>query len=263
LRPIDARLNLPAGKGSYLWEEFSQYFCVEQAFGQSAGALDVVLGLDVEQDAQAEDNLVVDILDSIHVSSYVWSAGRAVFGSDEAAVERFVRERLLRIIQGQASGVISGMRRVLTQRKLRGEKRKQVTKTCNHLENNLARMRYDEYLANGYPIAGGVIEGACRHLVKDRMERTGMRWEKGNAGSMLFVRALEVTDLWDQFQMHRQASEQVRLHPHRTMLRDYTPSLSLATCRYLAKHTVQHPRTATILHPSASPPDAADYRLPS
>ena len=37
-------------------------------------------------------------------------------------------------------------------------------------------MRYDTYLARGYPIASGVIEGACRNVVKDRLERTGMNW---------------------------------------------------------------------------------------
>jgi len=89
-------------------------------------------------------------------------------------------------------------------------------------------MHYDEYLAAGYPIASGVIEGACRHLVKDRMERTGMRWREPSAGAMLFVRALEVTDLWEPFQIHRQAAERKRLHPHRKLLDDYTPNINIA-----------------------------------
>jgi hypothetical protein len=191
---------------------------------------DVCLGLDVEPDAgkSADRSPVVDILDIIHVSGYVWSAGRAFYGKDEKAVERFARDRLLRILQGQTSGVISGIRRMASQRKLRGEKKKDVTKACNYLEKNVDRMRYDEYLSQGYPIASGVIEGACRHLVKDRMERTGMRWREPNAGSMLFVRAVEVTGLWDAFQLHRQASEQARLHPHRGLLRDYAPAGGIA-----------------------------------
>ena len=162
---------------------------------------------------------VVDVLDVIHVSGYVWSAGRALYGKSESSVESFVRDRLLRILQGEAQGVIRGIRRMATERGLRGQKLKDVKKACNYLENNLERMRYDEYLAAGYPIASGVIEGACRHLVKDRMERTGMRWREPSAGSMLFVRALEVTDLWEPFQKHRQAAERKRLHPHRTTTR--------------------------------------------
>lgn len=203
---------------------------------------DVCLGLDVQQadqpddahqEAPAVDNTpeevrVVDILDILHVLSYIWSAGRAFFSKDDIAVERFVRQRLQRILEGEVTGVIKGLRSMASRRNLRGEKLKDVIKTCNYFENNLDRMRYSEYLQAGYPIASGVIEGACRHLVKDRMERTGMRWQQPSAGSMLFVRALRVTDLWDDFQTHRQTKQQEILHPHRSLLNSYTPKFTLA-----------------------------------
>ncbi len=189
-------------------------------------ASDTCLGL--EDDGQKQSENVVDILDVIHVSGYVWSAGRVLYGKDDSLVESFARDRLLRILQGEAQGVIRGIRRMATERGLRGQKLKDVTTACNYLEKNLERMRYDVYLAAGYPIASGVIEGACRHLVKDRMERTGMRWRESSAGSMLFVRAVEVTDLWEPFQVHRQAAERQRVHPHHALVADYTPALSLA-----------------------------------
>ena len=190
---------------------------------------DTCLGLDTEDAAisegQASTREVVDILDIIHVAAYVWLVARAFFGNAEKAVETFVRDRLLRILQGQISGVISGIRRMVTQRQLRGDKKKQVLTACNYWEKHQHRMRYDFYLAEGYPIASGVIEGACRHLVKDRMERTGMRWVEENAGSMLFVRALKVTELWDEFQVYRQKHERERLHPHRHLIKDYVPTI--------------------------------------
>jgi hypothetical protein len=189
---------------------------------------DICLGLEHKDANQKRLANVVDVLDVIHVSGYVWSAGRALYGKNESSVESFVRDRLLRILQGQAEGVIRGIRRMATDRGLGGQKLKDVTTACNYLEHNLERMRYDEYLAAGYPIASGVIEGACRHLVKDRMERTGMRWREPSAGSMLFARALEVTGLWEPFQIHRQAVECLRLHPHQTLLNDYTPNLAIA-----------------------------------
>ena len=189
---------------------------------------DICLGLDDKDDREKRSEKVVDVLDVIHVSGYVWSAGRALYGKDESSVESFVRNRLLRILQGEAARVIRGIRRMATDRGLCGQKLKDVTMACNYLENNVERMRYDEYLAAGYPIASGVIEGACRHLVKDRMERSGMRWREPNAGSMLFVRALEVTGLWEKFQMHRQAVERQRLHPHQTLLDDYIPNFNIA-----------------------------------
>jgi hypothetical protein len=189
---------------------------------------DVCLGLDEQDGCRKRLENVVDILDLIHVSGYVWLMGRALYGKNESSVESFVRDRLLRILQGKAQSAIRGIRRMATERGLRGQKLKDVKKACHYLENNMERMRYDEYLAAGYPIASGVIEGACRHLVKDRMERTGMRWREPSAGSMLFVRALEVTDLWEPFQIHRQAVERKRLHPHHTLLDDYAPILSTA-----------------------------------
>jgi hypothetical protein len=188
-------------------------------------ASDVCLELDEDP---AQPNNVVDILDVIHAAGYVWSVARAFHGQNDSMLEQFARDRLLRILQGEATGVIRGMRRMATERNLRGQKLKDVTTACNYLENNLERMRYDECLAAGYPIASCVIEGACRHLVKDRMERTGMRWREPNAASMLFVRALKVTDLWEPFQNQRQAAGREQLHPHQKLLNDYIPNASVA-----------------------------------
>ena len=68
-----------------------------------------------------------------------------------------------------------------------------------YYENNRRHMKYDEYLAAGYPIGSGVAEGACRHLVKDRMERTGMRWRRTSAQAMLHLRAIYLNGDWNAF----------------------------------------------------------------
>lgn len=87
-----------------------------------------------------------------------------------------------------------------TDRGLRGHPRKEIDTVCGYFETHLKRMNYDQYLAAGYPIATGVIEGACRHLVKDRLERSGMRWTLDGAQAMLNLRALRQSSYWDQFQ---------------------------------------------------------------
>ncbi len=84
-------------------------------------------------------------------------------------------------------------------------------------------MRYDEYLRRGYPIASGVIEGACRHLVKDRMERSGMRWTLEGARSMLHVRAAFRAITGKRFLGDRIKRETERTHPHRHLLDNYQP----------------------------------------
>ena len=95
---------------------------------------------------------------------------------------QWVEERLKRLLEGKVDAVIRGMRYQATQRGLKGQERKTVRGAAEYFERNRDRMKYDEYLAAGYPIGSGVVEGACRHLVKDRMERTGMRWLPSGAG---------------------------------------------------------------------------------
>jgi len=79
-------------------------------------------------------------------------------------------------------------------------------------------MRYDEYLAAGYPIGSGVAEGACGHLVKDRMERTGMRWQVPSAQAMLDLRAIHASDEWEEFQSYRTKAETRRLYPYQELV---------------------------------------------
>jgi len=88
-------------------------------------------------------------------------------------------------------------------------------------------MKYDVYLAAGYPIGSGVVEGACRHLVKDRMERTGMRWLPSGAQAMLDLRATYLNGEWDAFWNFHVKGETVEQIP--TPLQRLTPRGKLQT----------------------------------
>jgi hypothetical protein len=157
---------------------------------------------------------VVEILDLLHVTPRLWEAAYLFHreGSEEAAA--FVRSRLLRILQGTAGAVIGGLRQMATKQGLRGTKLQKLRALCKYLEKNLSRMRYDRYLAAGYPIASGVIEGACRYVVKDRMERAGMRWTVPGAQAMLDLRTTYVNGQWEEFHRYRIAHEKLRLYPY-------------------------------------------------
>jgi hypothetical protein len=123
-----------------------------------------------------------------------------------------VEERLRDLLQGRVGYVVAGRRRRLNGGKLSGPKRKVIKSAVEYLANNREHMRYDEYLAAGYPIGSGVAEGACRHLVKDRLEQTGMRWTVGGARAMLHVRALYLNGQWEKFLEYRIEQEQTRLY---------------------------------------------------
>jgi hypothetical protein len=160
----------------------------------------------------------VNILDLLHVTPRLWHAAHVFHAENSQAAEDFVRARLLRVLQGKAAGVIRGLREMATKQDLVGAKKKTIAKVCGYLEANLERMRYDEYLQAGYPIASGAVEGACRHLVKDRMERAGMHWTIPGAQAMLDVRSIHVSGLWDEYQQHRIKRETERLYPHRALV---------------------------------------------
>jgi hypothetical protein len=163
---------------------------------------------------------LIDILDIIHVSGYVWRAAK-VFYPHKEHQEAFAQDRLLRILQSEVEGVVKGLRRMASQRGLRGAALKEITTVCNYFERNAKRMRYREYLEAGYPIASGVIEGACRHIIKDRMEQGGMRWTLAGAQAMLNVRAICASDEWEEFGHWRQSEEAKRVHPFRALVDDY------------------------------------------
>jgi len=160
----------------------------------------------------------VEILDLLHAVEYVWNAAYLFHPEGSDAATAFVRDRVLRILRGEVGYVIGGLRQMATKRGLPAKKRKKLTQICNYLDRNRQRMRYDEYLRAGYPIASGVIEGACRHVVKDRMERSGMRWTIDGAQAMLDLRTTSVNDQWSAFQAHRIQAETQRLYPERQLL---------------------------------------------
>src|SRR5438105_3867856 len=121
----------------------------------------------------------VNVLDLLHVTPRLWKAAHVFHQEGSQAAEDFVRERVLRVLQGKAAGVVRGLREMATKHGLSGAKKKTIATVCAYLDANVERMRYDEYLRAGYPIASGAVEGACRHLVKDRMERAGMQVKGG------------------------------------------------------------------------------------
>ena len=157
---------------------------------------------------------VICILDIYHALEYLWDAAYCFFpeGSDEA--KAFVTERLERILEGKVGYVIGGLKQMGTKGNLSKSKREQLSKVIVYLQNNRQFMKYDEYLAKGYPIGSGVVEGACRHLVKDRMEGTGMRWRVAGAQSMLNLRAVLLNDDWDCFQQYRIELNCQKLYPY-------------------------------------------------
>ena len=160
----------------------------------------------------------IGILDIWHVTEYLWKLAYCFHseGSDEA--EAFVETYLGKLLEGKVRRVIGGIRQMATKRRLSKKRREKVEQYLNYFTQRCEHMKYDEYLAAGYPIGSGVVEGACRHLVKDRMEQSGMRWRIEGAQAVLSLRAIYLNDDWDAFHASRIQAEQRKLYPYKPHL---------------------------------------------
>ena len=152
------------------------------------------------------------IVDIIHVIEYLSKAGRAFHPKSGPELEQWIQYRILKILEGKAGLMAGGMRRSATVKKLTEKQREPVETCATYLKNKAPYLKYDRYLDLGFPIATGVIEGACRHLVKDRMDITGAKWRLSSAEAVLRLRALRSSNDFDEYWNFHEACEYKRNH---------------------------------------------------
>ena len=155
------------------------------------------------------------IVDIIHVLEYVWDAAPAFNPKATPEIEAWVTERLVAILHGKSSDVAAGMRRSATLRGLCANDRIGVDACAHYLLKYAPFLHYNSYLALGLPIATGVIEGACRHLIQDRMDITGARWGLAGAEAVLRLRSLRSSGDFDEYWRFHERQEYERNHAAR------------------------------------------------
>ena len=151
------------------------------------------------------------ILDLFHVLEKLWKAAYVFHqeGSEEA--KGWVKKYTHSILSGKVSQVIKGIRQSATKRGIRGNNRKTIDNVTKYFYRNRPYMKYNEYLSQGLPIASGSVEGACKNIVKDRMERSGMRWTRNMAEAMLMMRAIYLSDDFEDYWSFHIQKDQERL----------------------------------------------------
>lgn len=174
----------------------------------------------VKAEAKRAGVKVTIVVDIVHVLEYLWLAGRAIFGGSTPEAEKWVGHRLLALLTGRSGGDVA--RTIRRWAKSRADQidaagRKAIKKATKYLANRTRTrlMRYADALHDGLPIATGVIEGACRYLVKDRMDRTGARWSLEGAEAVLRLRALRASGDFDDYWRFHLARERERNHAAR------------------------------------------------
>jgi hypothetical protein len=158
---------------------------------------------------------VTILCDFIHVLEYLWKAAWSFHQEGDPTAEEWVQDKAIAVLQGKATRVAAGLRRAATRRGLDPPQRAGADACATYLINKEPYLDYPTALHNGWPIATGVIEGACRHLVKDRMDITGARWGLSGAEAILKLRALRSNGDFDTYWRYHLAQERRRIHESR------------------------------------------------
>ncbi len=169
----------------------------------------------ITAEARARNVPVTITIDFIHVLEYLWRAAWCFFAEGDPAVEAWVQDKARAVLAGSATKVAGAIRRQATNAGLEPTRRAGADICARYLTKKTPYLDYPTALTNGWPIATGVIEGACRHLVKDRMDITGAHWGLGGAEAILKLRAVRSNGDLDAYWSYHLAQEQHRVHQSR------------------------------------------------
>jgi hypothetical protein len=151
------------------------------------------------------------ILDIMHVLEYIWKAAN-VLETNKEKTRQLVATYLQLILEGKVKIVISALRQRITKNGIKGSKLEDLKTVITYFENHIPYMNYHTYLANGYPIGTGVIESACGHIVKDRMDKSGARWKVIGAEPVLKLRCINANSDWKLYLNNRKNWERNMLY---------------------------------------------------
>ncbi len=166
-------------------------------------------------EAQARGLEITIVVDLVHVLEYLWAAAWCFFAEGDTAAEDWVCDRALSVLEGHAREVATGIRRRATAEGLATSKRKNADEAARYLKNKAPYLDYPTALASGWPIATGIIEGAVRHVVRDRMDVTGARWSVSGAEAVLKLRAVRANGDFDDYWRFHLDHERQRVHNSR------------------------------------------------
>lgn len=153
---------------------------------------------------------LVIIIDIYHVMEYLWKGAHIFHKENTPEAEQWMTDKLASLLYGKIEGVIEDLKGM--QKSLSKGKQDLLQKVITYLENGKEHMRYDIYISKGYPIGSGIVEGACKNLVKDRMEQSGMRWTIAGAEAMLGMRSIQINKMTDDYWRYHIAQERRRLY---------------------------------------------------
>ena len=158
---------------------------------------------------------VTIVIDLVHVLGYLWNAAGCLYPNNDHAAAQWVHRQATRVLHGQARKVAGTIRRQATNARLDPSHRRPTDEAATYLTNKAAYLDYPTALTQGWPIATGIVEGACRHLVKDRFDITGARWGLAGAEAILKLRAIIANGDFQEYWHFHLAQERHHVHEAR------------------------------------------------
>ena len=153
------------------------------------------------------------VIDLIHVLEYIWKAAWCLHPAGDPAAEDWVAVKALAVLAGDSARAAAQITAEADAAGLAATQRTGADACVRYLTTKHEYLRYDQALAAGWPIATGVIEGACRHLIGDRLDITGARWGLHGAEAVLTLRAVISNGDFDEYWRYHLAREHQRLYP--------------------------------------------------
>ncbi len=142
-------------------------------------------------------------LDIRHVEEYLWKIGRAYYSEGTDELEDWVEEMISMLYEGKTEELVSLLKELLEKLSKRAKrdkcKREVLSKVIKYMESRLDMMNYKNYIEEDLPIASGIVEGAARYVVGERMDCSGMRWIPERAEALLHLRCIELNGDWETF----------------------------------------------------------------
>jgi hypothetical protein len=178
----------------------------------------------IEAEAAARGVTVTILIDLVHVLEYLWKAAWAFHQPRDPAIETWTIAQATEILHGRAAEVTARIAELAARHPPdKSEHASNIRKTLSYLRAKQPYLDYPRALAAGWPVATGVIEGACRHLVKDRMAITGARWSTSGAQAILWLRVIHANGDHAPYWTYHMQQEHQRNHLSR-----YQHALGLA-----------------------------------
>jgi hypothetical protein len=142
----------------------------------------------------------------------LWAVANSLLAEQHPQRLDWMADHTLKLLSAQTQQLIASFQQMAQDQQYTPSQRAQLEKTAAYFQRNLPYMAYDQYLQRGWPIASGVIEGACRHFVKDRCELSGMRWTQTGVENLFRLRAVAENGDWDDYHLFRKRQRHLRLY---------------------------------------------------